>query len=235
MVQNPILRGFHPDPSLLRVGDDYYLATSTFEWAPGVRIYHSTDLKHWDYVTSPLDDYSRMDLRGLKASDGIWAPCLSWDGEYFYLIYTVVRDAREFPVMDTPNYLIRTKKLTGPWSDPVYLNSSGFDPSLFHDEDGRKWLVNMEWDYRKILSGENPFTGILLQEYDPEKKALVGEAKKIFTGSPIGGTEGPHLYCHNGYYYLMCAEGGTGWFHAVTLARSRELTWPLKFARTIRF
>ena len=86
MVQNPILRGFHPDPSLLRVGDDYYLATSTFEWAPGVRIYHSTDLKHWDYVTSPLDDYSRMDLRGLKASDGIWAPCLSWDGEYFYLI-----------------------------------------------------------------------------------------------------------------------------------------------------
>ena len=96
MVQNPILRGFHPDPSLLRVGDDYYLATSTFEWAPGVRIYHSTDLKHWDYVTSPLDDYSRMDLRGLKASDGIWAPCLSWDGEYFYLIYTVVRDAREY-------------------------------------------------------------------------------------------------------------------------------------------
>ena len=130
MVQNPILRGFHPDPSLLRVGDDYYLATSTFEWAPGVRIYHSTDLKHWDYVTSPLDDYSRMDLRGLKASDGIWAPCLSWDGEYFYLIYTVVRDAREFPVMDTPNYLIRAKKLTGSWSDPVYLNSSGFDPSL---------------------------------------------------------------------------------------------------------
>ena len=226
MVQNPILRGFHPDPSLLRVGDDYYLATSTFEWAPGVRIYHSTDLKHWDYVTSPLDDYFRMDLRGLKASDGIWAPCLSWDGEYFYLIYTVVRDAREFPVMDTPNYLIRAKKLTGPWSDPVYLNSSGFDPSLFHDEDGRKWLVNMEWDYRKILSGENSFTGILLQEYDPEKKALVGEAKKIFTGSPIGGTEGPHLYRHNGYYYLMCAEGGTGWFHAVTLARSRELTGP---------
>ena len=226
MVQNPILRGFHPDPSLLRVGDDYYLATSTFEWAPGVRIYHSTDLKHWDYVTSPLDDYSRMDLRGLKASEGIWAPCLSWDGEYFYLIYTVVRDAREFPVMDTSNYLIRAKKLTGSWSDPVYLNSSGFDPSLFHDEDGRKWLVNMEWDYRKILSGENPFTGILLQEYDPEKKALVGEAKKIFTGSPIGGTEGPHLYRHNGYYYLMCAEGGTGWFHSVTLARSRELTGP---------
>ena len=84
----------------------------------------------------------------------------------------------------------------------------------------------MEWDYRKILSGEILFTDILLQEYDPEKKALVGEAKKIFTGSPIGGTEGPHLYRHNGYYYLMCAKGGTGWFHAVTLARSRELTGP---------
>ncbi|MFQ9394849.1 MAG: family 43 glycosylhydrolase [Lachnospiraceae bacterium] len=84
----------------------------------------------------------------------------------------------------------------------------------------------MEWDYRKILSGENPFTGILLQEYDPEKKRWWARAKKIFTGSPIGGTEGPHLYRHNGYYYLMCAEGGTGWFHAVTLARSRELTGP---------
>ena len=133
MVKNPILRGFHPDPSLIRVGDDYYLATSTFEWAPGVRIYHSKDLAHWDYLTAPLDTYSKMDLRGVKASDGIWAPCLSHDGEYFYLIYTVVHDAREFPVMDTPNYLIRAKEITGPLSDPVYLNSSGFDPSLFHD------------------------------------------------------------------------------------------------------
>ena len=160
MVQNPILRGFHPDPSLLRVGDDYYLATSTFEWAPGVRIYHSTDLKHWDYVTSPLDDYSRMDLRGLKASDGIWAPCLSWDGEYFYLIYTVVRDAREFPVMDTPNYLIRAKKLTGPWSDPVYLNSSGFDPSLFHDT-GRQKMAGQHG----VGLSENPFRGKSLHGY----------------------------------------------------------------------
>ena len=83
MVKNPILRGFHPDPSLIRVGDDYYLATSTFEWAPGVRIYHSKDLAHWEYLTAPLDTYSKMDLRGVKASDGIWAPCLSHDGEYF--------------------------------------------------------------------------------------------------------------------------------------------------------
>ena len=112
MVKNPILRGFHPDPSLIRVGDDYYLATSTFEWAPGVRIYHSKDLAHWEYLTAPLDTYSKMDLRGVKASDGIWAPCLSHDGEYFYLIYTVVHDAREFPVMDTPNYLIRAKEIT---------------------------------------------------------------------------------------------------------------------------
>lgn len=230
MVKNPILRGFHPDPSLIRVGGDYYLATSTFEWAPGVRIYHSKDLAHWDYLTAPLDTYSKMDLRGVKASDGIWAPCLSHDVEYFYLIYTVVHDAREFPVMDTPNYLIRAKEITGPWSDPVYLNSSGFDPSLFHDTDGRKWLLNMEWDYRKVLSGGNPFTGILLQEYDPEKKQLTGEAKKIFTGSSIGSTEGPHLYRHDGYYYLMCAEGGTGWFHAVTLARSKALTGPYELS-----
>lgn len=226
MVKNPVLRGFHPDPSLLRVGEDYYLATSTFEWVPGVRIYHSKNLKDWEYLTAPLEDLSKMDLRGIKASDGIWAPCLSYDGDTFYLIYTVVHSAREFPTMDTPNYLIRAKKITGPWSEPVFLNSSGFDPSLFHDRDGRKWLVNMEWDYRKVLSGGHPFTGILLQEYDPVKERLVGESCNIFAGSPIGSTEGPHLYWHEGYYYLMCAEGGTGWHHAVTVARSRELTGP---------
>lgn len=224
-VQNPILRGFHPDPSLLRVGEDYYIAVSTFEWCPGVRIYHSPDLIRWEYFTSPLDTVSKMDLRGITGSDGIWAPCLSYDGEYFYLIYTVTHSAREFPPMDTPNYLIRAKNLKGPWSDPVYLNSSGFDPSLFHDRSGRKYLVNMEWDYRRTENG-NPFGGILLQEYDARNECLIGEPRKIFLGTEIGSTEGPHLYWHDGYYYLICAEGGTGWFHAVTAARSRQIEGP---------
>lgn len=225
IIQNPILRGFHPDPSLLRVGDDYYIAVSTFEWCPGVRIYHSKDLIHWDYFCSPLDTFSKMDLRGIHASDGVWAPCLSYDGEFFYLIYTVTHGAREFPPMDTPNYLIRSKDLKGAWSETVYLNSSGFDPSLFHDTDGKKYLVNMEWDYRKTENG-NPFAGILLQEYDPEQRRLIGEPVRIFAGTEIGSTEGPHLYRHEGYYYLFCAEGGTGWFHAETVARSRKIEGP---------
>lgn len=221
-VRNPILRGFHPDPSILRVGSEYYLAVSTFEWFPGVRIYHSGDLAHWEFYSAPLDDYGKLELRGVSSSDGVWAPCLSYDGEYFYLIYTITHSAREFPVMDTPNYLIRAKQLKGPWSVPVYLNSSGFDPSLFHDRDGRKYLLNMEWDYRGGVS-KSPFAGILLQEYDPEKEELLGKPEKIFLGSGIGLTEGPHLYWHEGYYYLICAEGGTGWFHAVTVARSRNI------------
>lgn len=223
-IQNPVLRGFHPDPSLLRVKDDYYIAVSTFEWCPGVRIYHSKDLAHWEYFCSPVDEI-KADLRGAASSDGIWAPCLSYDGSYFYLIYTVSHGAREFPVMDMSNYLIRAKSLKGPWSPPVYLNSSGFDPSLFHDEDGKKYLLNMEWDYRED-NGKKAFAGILLQEYDVQLQCLVGEPRKIFCGTGIGRTEGPHLYKHQGFYYLICAEGGTGWFHAVTAARSKNPEGP---------
>jgi len=113
--------------------------------------------------------------------------------------------------------------IKGPWSNPIYLNSSGFDPSLFHDDDGRKWLLNMQWDYR---IGRNYFTGILLQEYDPDSKKLVGPVKNIFRGTDIELTEAPHLYKRNGWYYLMTAEGGTFFAHAVTLARSRNIEGP---------
>lgn len=226
LVENPILRGFHPDPSPVLARGVYYLAVSTFEWFPGVRIYRSQDLIHWTYTCSPLDSEDKMVLEGTMASDGVWAPHLSFDGERFYLLYTVVHGARRHPVMDVDNFLISASDITGPWSKPVYLNSSGFDPSLFHGEDGRKWVLNMEWDWRKVCWGEHPFTGILLQEYSPEKKRLIGEPKKIFPGSPIGSTEGPSLFQRDGYYYLCTAEGGTGFFHAATVARSRNLTGP---------
>ncbi len=224
-IQNPVLRGFHPDPSLIRVKQDYYLAVSTFEWFPGVRIYHSANLADWKYYCSPISNISQADLRGTAPSDGIWAPCLSYDGDYFYLIYTVSHGSREFWTMDMANYLIRTKDLKGFWSEPVYLNSSGFDPSLFHDDNGRKYLLNMEWDYRK-QNGKGSFAGVLLQEYDSDAKCLIGKPRCIFRGSEIGLTEGPHLYKRDGFYYLVCAEGGTGWFHAVTAARSRNLEGP---------
>lgn len=224
-INNPILPGFHPDPSILRVGDDYYIATSTFEWYPGVRIYHSKDLLNWNFAGSPLDHYELLDLRGVDFSDGIWAPDLSYSNGYFYLIYTVVHTSHHCPIKDTPNYLTRAKDITGPWSMPVYLNSSGFDPSLFHDDDGRKWIVNMRMDYRNLINGRQ-FTGVMLQEYDEMQECLIGEPVNIFDGTALRYTEGPHLYKKDGYYYLMCAEGGTGWTHAVTLARSKSLNGP---------
>ena len=230
-IRNPILPGFNPDPSIVRVGDDYYIATSTFEWYPGVQIHHSRDLVHWRLLTRPLNRPSQLNLLGDPDSCGIWAPCLSYAGGLFWLIYTDVKRygrssqgaAPGASLRDTHNYLVTSTRIDGEWSDPVYLNSSGFDPSLFHDDDGRKYLVNMQWDHRP---GHNRFSGIVLQEYSPADRKLVGPVELIFRGTSIGFTEGPHLYKRGGFYYLLTAEGGTGWGHAVTLARSRDLTGP---------
>ena len=224
LIKNPILRGFNPDPSILRVDDDYFIATSTFEWFPGVQIHHSKDLVHWRLLTRPLTRASQLDMLGNPDSGGIWAPQLSYSDGRYYLIYT---DVKTWGVgeafKDTPNYLVTAPDILGPWSEPIYLNSSGFDPSLFHDTDGRKWLLNMVWDHRQ---GKNPFAGILLQEFDPEAKRLVGPTTNIFKGTALRVTEGPHLYRKDGYYYLITAEGGTTYQHAVTIARSRTITGP---------
>ncbi|MBN9393529.1 MAG: glycoside hydrolase family 43 protein [Chloroflexi bacterium] len=221
-ITNPILTGFNPDPSILRVEDDYYIANSTFEWFPGVQIHHSRDLVHWQLLTHPLNRASQLDMLGNPSSGGIWAPDLSYADGLYWLIYTDVKSWHG-AFKDTPNYLVTASSITGPWSEPIYLNGSGFDPSLFHDEDGRKWLVNMEWDYRK---GTNSFSGILLQEYSVAEQRLVGPVKKIFKGTSLGFVEGPHLYKHAGRYYLMVAEGGTFYEHAVTMARSENIEGP---------
>lgn len=230
-IVNPILKGFHPDPSIVRVGDDYYIATSTFEWFPGVRIHHSRDLVNWRQMPPPLRRPTQLNMIGDPDSCGIWAPCLSHDGEQFYLIYTDVKrygrtsvgGATGASLRDFHNYMVTAKSIDGEWSDPVLLNSSGFDPSLFHDDDGRKWLLNMLWDHRP---GQNRFAGIVAQEYSAKDRKLIGERVNIFKGTPLGLTEGPHIYKRNGYYYLLTAEGGTGFGHAVTLARSGNLLGP---------
>lgn len=221
-AQNPILSGFHPDPSILRVGEDYYLATSTFQWFGGVQLYHSRDLVNWEELPSPLSRLSQLDMHGNPNSGGVWAPCLSYCDGVFYLIYTNVKNFHGI-FKDTHNYLVTTTDLYGEWSDPVYLNSSGFDPSLYHAEDGRKWLVNMRWDHRVE---KNDFSGILIQEYSPVQKKLVGEPKLIFKGTAIGATEAPHIYKKDDYFYLMLAEGGTMYNHGVQLARSKSLFGP---------
>jgi xylan 1,4-beta-xylosidase len=162
-------------------------------------------------------------MLGNPTSGGVWAPCLTYCDGLFHLIFSNLRTIRG-PYKDVHNYLTTASKITGPWSEPIYLNSSGFDPSMFHDDDSKKWLVNMLWNHR--YQDKRRFGGIIIQEYDPKAKKLVGPIKYIFAGSPLGGTEGPHIYKLNGYYYLMLAEGGTGPNHAVSLARSKSLEGP---------
>ncbi|KAI0011458.1 glycoside hydrolase family 43 protein [Xylariaceae sp. FL0662B] len=221
LVRNPILPGFNPDPSIVRVGEDYYIATSTFEWYPGVQIHHSKDLANWELVTRPLNRKSQLDMRGDPDSCGVWAPCLTHDGARFWLVYTDVK-RKDGSFKDTHNYIVSAPSIEGPWSDPVYANSSGFDPSLFHD-DGRKWFVNMLQDHRRR---PRTFAGIVLQEFDPSAGKLVGPRRNVFRGTDLDLVEGPHLYKRNGWYYLLTAEGGTAYGHACTLARSRSVWGP---------
>lgn len=229
MIRNPILPGFNPDPSICRVGSDYYIATSTFEWYPGVQIHHSRDLVNWTLVRRPLERKAQLDMRGEPDSCGIWAPCLSYADGQFWLVYTDVK-RYDGNFKDAHNYITTSPTIEGDWSNRIYVNSSGFDPSLFHDDDGRKWFVNMQWNHRSEGYGGAPrtpsFDGILLQEWDAQSRSLIGPVKNIFAGSPLGLVEGPHLFKRNGWYYLTTAEGGTGYDHAVTMARSRSIDGP---------
>lgn len=222
IIHNPILPGFHPDPSILRVGRDFYLATSTFEWWPGVRIHHSRDLVHWQHLSYALTRTSQLDMRGNPDSCGIWAPSLSHHDGTYYLVYTNVRSALG-AYKDAHNYIVTAPHPAGPWSEPAYVHSRGFDPSLFHDEDGRSWIVSMQWNHR---AGHDPFAGIVLQEWDKAARRVKGEARVIFEGTTLKVTEGPHLYRKDGWYYLLTAEGGTFYEHAVTIARSRHIGGP---------
>jgi len=182
-------------------------------------------------LTRPLRRASQLNMLGDPDSCGVWAPCLTYADGLFWLIYT---DVKRFgrssmggtsgaSMRDFHNYLVTCPTIDGEWSDPVYLNSSGFDPSLFHEDDGRKYVVNMLWDYRP---GRNRFAGIVLQEYSVKERKLIGKRVNIFKGTSLGLTEAPHIYKRDEWYYLLTAEGGTNWDHAVTMARSRNLTGP---------
>lgn len=220
-IKNPILKGFNPDPSIIRVEDDYYIATSTFEWFPGVQIHHSKDLINWKLITRPLNRTSQLDMRGIPDSCGVWAPCLTHIDGVFYLIYTNVRNFNG-DWKDTPNFVVTASNIKGPWSKPTFINSSGFDPSLFHDDNGKSYCLNMLVDHR---NGKF-FGGIVIQEFDRHLKKLVGKIHHIYQGTEHGLTEGPHIYKKNGYYYLMTAEGGTSYDHCVSLARAKNIFGP---------
>ncbi|HDX7516978.1 TPA: glycoside hydrolase family 43 protein [Clostridioides difficile] len=225
MIKNPILPGFNPDPCICRKGDDYYLVVSSFEWFPGIPVYHSKDLKNWELYTHILTDETKIDLKKLPSSKGIWAPCLTYceEEDLFYIVYGIMNsmNARYF---DVDNYLITSKDIKGEWGEPVYLHSSGFDASIFHDDDGKKWIASLDWETREGY--EKPGV-ICLVEYCTKKKEIVGYPKRIWSGGTDRGCiEAPHITKRGDYYYIMCAEGGTGYGHSVTMGRAKNIWGP---------
>jgi xylan 1,4-beta-xylosidase len=210
---NPILPGFYPDPSICRVGDDYYLVTSTFEYFPGVPIFHSRDLVHWRQLGHVLTRESQLPLAAAKSSEGIFAPTLRHHAGTFYLITTNVGGGG--------NFIVTASDPAGEWSDPIWLTEPGFgmDPSLHFDDDGRVY-------YTRHGGGERG--GAYQTELDVKSGTLLGEPQLIWSGTGGVWPEGPHLYKIDGRYYLMLAEGGTSTGHGVTIARAAQPFGPFE-------
>ena len=214
MIHNPILRGFNPDPSICRVGEDYYLVTSSFSYFPGVPVYHSRDLMHWERLCYALDRKEQLHVTYEDLSLGIFAPTIRWHDNTFYLIATNMTTHQ--------NFFCTATDPAGPWSDPVVIKGAGgIDPSLFWDDDGKVYYTGTApWDDPKF---DHPM--IVCSEVDLETGQLTGELWPIGDGAAKDAysPEGPHLYRRNGWYYLVIAEGGTEHNHAVTVSRSRTL------------
>ncbi|MEV1078177.1 family 43 glycosylhydrolase [Streptomyces sp. NPDC050211] len=219
LLHNPVIRGFAPDPSLVRVGDWYYVATSSFEWFPTIPLHRSRDLAHWQYAGHVRGAVPGDSLAGVPDSGGVWAPSLSWDGERFWMTYAIVRSVGT-PYFDLDTYITTAAEIGGPWTAPRRVASHGFDPALFHDE-GRLWLLNLQSDHRP---GGRRFAGIVLTELDRDTLAPVGGTHLLLQHERL--VEGPKLLRRDGWYYLVLAEGGTGFEHGVLVARSRSVTGP---------
>ena len=225
MIQNPIFTSLIQTLASAKKERTTMWQFRLFEWFPGIPIYHSKDLKNWELLTHVLTDDTEVDLKKLPSAKGIWAPCLTYCEEegLFYVVYGIMNsmNARYF---DVDNYLITSEDITGPWSKPVYLHSSGFDASIFHDKNGRKYIVSLEWETRE---GYEKPGAICMVEYSPEKKEIVGYPQRIWRGGTDRGCiEAPHLTRRGEYYYMMCAEGGTGYNHCVTMGRSKNVWGP---------
>ncbi len=216
IAHNPILKGFYPDPSVCRVGDDFYVVCSSFVYAPGVPIFHSKDLAHWEQIGHVLDRESQLPLSG-EISRGIFAPTIREHKGTFYMITTNVSHGG--------NFVVTAKDPAGPWSEPYYLGDAapGIDPSLFFDDDDKCYYVGTRPNPEGVRY--NGDWEIWVQELDLETMQLVGESMAIWKGAvkDVIWPEGPHLYKKDGYYYLLHAEGGTGPEHAISVARSKEL------------
>ena len=203
--RNPVIPGFHPDPSFCRVGEDYYLVTSSFEYFPGVPVYHSRDLVHWEQIGHALTRDSQLPLQNVGRSRGIYAPTIRYHNGRFYIITTNVDSIG--------NFIVTADHPAGPWSEPVLVDQPGIDPSLFFDDDGKVYYTGTHHDSSGVQ-------GIGLFEIDPNTGARREETRIVWYGTGWKCPEAPHLYKINGLYYLMIAEGGTEYGHMVTIARA---------------
>ncbi|MDM7653933.1 family 43 glycosylhydrolase [Lactococcus cremoris] len=223
-IKNPIIPGMAPDPSIIRVENTYYLSTSKFHWMPGIQLYKSTDLVNWTLIDNVLKK-DKINLQGTNTPGGIWAPHLSYDIETkkYWLAYShmVNMAGREF---SSNSYMMWSENISGPWSEPIYLTSIGFDPSLFHDEDGRHYAAILEWESRE---GYQSPGHIVIAEISLENGEVLGQWKKVTQGFTTRGcAEAPQIYKHAGYYYLLLASGGTGYAHGVEIGRSKSIMGP---------
>lgn len=220
--RNPVLAGFHPDPSITRAGDRFYLVTSSFAFFPGIPVFESTDLVRWKQIGNVIDRPSQLDFDGLGMSRGVFAPAIEFHDGTFYVANTAVDSGG--------NFIATAKNPAGPWSDPIWLPSiGGIDPSLFFDEDGRVYLLNN--DAPKGTPRYDGHRAIWMQELDLATMKPVGPREVLIDGGVDPSTnpiwiEGPHIYKREGWYYLNSAEGGTGPQHSQVVLRSRNVWGP---------
>jgi alpha-N-arabinofuranosidase len=220
---NPVLTGFYPDPSITRVGRDYYLVTSTFAYFPGLPVFHSTDLVNWRQIGNAIARPDQLDFKKLGLSRGVFAPAIEHHAGTFYIANTCVDCGG--------NFVITAKSPAGPWSDPVWLPEleGGIDPSLFFDNDGRTWILNNGPPVGQPLYDGH--RAIWIQQFDRAKLKTVGQRTLLVNGGvdirtkPVW-IEGPHIYRKDGFYYLTAAEGGTAEGHSQVALRSRSVTGP---------
>ena len=218
--RNPILAGYYPDPSIVRVGDDYYLINSSFAHFPGIPIFHSRDLVKWTQIGNAIDRPDQLDLSGRSVSEGVFAPDISYHDGTFYIVNTCVRCGG--------NYVITARNPAGPWSRPTWLDFDGIDPSLYWEGDKAYLVNNGPPDETPRYDGHR---AIWVQEFDPHRLALVGKRVQIVNGGvdiskEPSWIEGPHLLKHDGAYYLIAAEGGTADNHSEVVFRSDSVFGP---------
>lgn len=208
--RNPVLSGFHPDPSVVRVDSDYYMVCSSFQYFPGVPVFHSRDLVNWQQIGNVLNRPSQLPLANATSSTGIFAPTIRYHAGTFYMITTNVGQGKDG---QSGNFLVTATRPEGPWSDPVWLKQGGIDPSLYF-EDGHCYMVS------------NPDNTITLCEIDPKTGRQLTASRPLWRGMGGRYPEAPHIYKKDGYYYLLISEGGTELAHSLTIARSRRITGP---------